>query len=301
MGDSVIVRRAGDVIPEVVQVVKERRPAGTRPVKMPKKCPVCGSAVVRIEGEAVARCTGGLFCAAQRTESLKHFVSRRAMDVDGLGTKLIEQLVAIDRLKTPADIYELEKEELTALERMGEKSAEKLLRAIERSKTTTLQRFLYALGIREVGESTALALATHFGRLEPIMRSDEEQLQQVSDVGPVVASRIQAFFAEEHNQEIITKLRAAGVRWEEFEPKAISSEGPLVGKTFVLTGTLSSMTRDEAKARIIALGGKVSGSVSKKTDYVVYGDNAGSKLTKAQNLGVTTIDEAGLEKMFNDQ
>lgn len=301
VGDSVIVRRAGDVIPEVVQVVKDRRPRGTRPVRMPGKCPVCGSAIVRIEGEAVARCTGGLFCAAQRTESLKHFVSRRAMDVDGLGTKLIEQLVAIDRLKTPADIYELHKEELTALERMGEKSAEKLLAAIERSKRTTLQRFLYALGIRDVGESTALALATHFGRLDPIMRADEEELQQVPDVGPVVASRIRAFFAEQHNQEIIAKLRAAGVKWEEFEPSAIPSEGPLVGKVFVLTGTLGSMTREEAKERIIALGGKVSGSVSKKTDYVVYGDSAGSKLTKAQTLGVATIDEAAFEKILADQ
>ncbi|HLT91538.1 MAG TPA: NAD-dependent DNA ligase LigA, partial [Woeseiaceae bacterium] len=301
VGDTVIVRRAGDVIPEVVQVVKDRRPPDARPVTLPDKCPVCGSAVVRIEGEAVARCTGGLFCAAQRIESLKHFVSRRAMDIDGLGAKLIEQLVALDRLKTPADIYELTKEELVELERMGEKSAEKLIAAIERSKNTTLERFLFALGIREVGESTALALASYFGRLEPIMEAGVEDLQQVPDVGPVVASRIHAFFAEPHNREIIDKLRQAGVRWPEHEPKAIDREGPLAGKTFVLTGTLSSMTREEAKARIVALGGKVSGSVSKKTDYVVYGDSAGSKLTKAQNLGVTTLDEAAFEKLLADQ
>ncbi|HEX7062198.1 MAG TPA: NAD-dependent DNA ligase LigA [Woeseiaceae bacterium] len=301
VGDTVIVRRAGDVIPEVVKVVTERRPAGTRPVELPAECPVCGSAVVRIEGEAVARCTGGLICAAQRIESLKHFVSRQAMDIDGLGSKLIEQLVALERLKTPADIYALQKDELVALERMGERSAEKLLASIERSKQTTLQRFLYSLGIREVGESTALALATHFGRLDPIMAATEEELQKVPDVGPVVASRIRAFFAEEHNRQIIASLRSYRIRWEEFEPAAIRTAGPLVGKTFVLTGTLSSMTREEAKARIIALGGKVSGSVSAKTDYVIYGESAGSKLTKAQNLGVTTLDEAALEKLLADQ
>lgn len=301
VGDTVIVRRAGDVIPEVVQVVTDRRPDGTRPVELPAECPVCGSAVVRIEGEAVARCTGGLICAAQRIESLKHFVSRQAMDIDGLGSKLIEQLVALERLKTPADIYALRKDELVALERMGERSAEKLLAAIERSKQTTLQRFLYALGIREVGESTALALATHFGRLDPIMEATEEELQKVPDVGPVVASRIRAFFAEDHNRQIIDSLRNHGVRWDEFEPAAIRTEGPLVGKTFVLTGTLSSMTREEAKARIIALGGKVSGSVSAKTDYVVYGESPGSKLTKAQNLGITTLDEAAFEKLLADQ
>ncbi len=301
IGDTVIVRRAGDVIPEVVQVLPERRPKGAKPVKVPKKCPVCGSAVVRVEGEAVARCTGGLFCAAQRTESLKHFVSRRALDIDGLGAKLIEQLVALDRLKTPADIFGLEKDELMALERMGEKSAEKLLASIDRARETTLARFLYALGIREVGESTAMALATHFGKLEPIMRSSEDELQEVPDVGPVVASRITAFFAEKHNQEVIEQLLRAGLHWDEHEPASRPAEGPLVGKTFVLTGTLSDMTRDEAKARILAKGGKVAGSVSKKTDYVVYGDNAGSKLTKAQNLEITTIDEAEFRKLLSDQ
>lgn len=301
VGDSVVVRRAGDVIPEVVQVMKDRRPKNTKPVRMPKKCPVCGSAVTRIEGEAVARCTGGLFCAAQRIESLKHFVSRRALDIDGLGAKLIEQLVAIDRLKTPADIFQLEKDELMALERMGGKSAENLIAAIEKSKDTTLSRFLYGLGIREVGEATAVALATHFGKLEPIMNAGEDELLQVPDVGPIVASRIRAFFAEKHNQEIIQQLIGSGVRWEEIEPAARQTEGPLAGKTFVLTGTLSDMTRDEAKARIQAMGGKVSGSVSKKTDYVIYGDNAGSKLTKAQNLEIETLDEAAFQKLLSDQ
>lgn len=301
IGDSVVVRRAGDVIPEVVQVVLERRPKKTRPVKVPEQCPVCGSAVVRVEGEAVARCTGGLFCAAQRTESLKHFVSRRALDIDGLGAKLIEQLVAIDRLKTPADIFALEKDELLALERMGEKSTDKLLASIDRARETTLARFLYALGIREVGESTAVALGTHFGKLEPILQASEEELQAVPDVGPVVASRIRAFFAETHNQEIIEKLRQAGVQWEEREPIQRPADGPLVGKTFVLTGTLSAMTRDEAKAQIIARGGKVAGSVSRKTDFVVYGDSAGSKLSTAQNLGITTIDEASFRKLLADQ
>lgn len=301
VGDTVIVRRAGDVIPEVVEVVRDRRPKGTRKVRLPVACPVCDSKIVRVEGEAVARCSGGLVCPAQRIEALKHFVSRRAMDVDGLGTKLIEQLVAIERLKTPADIYSLEKSELVALERMGEKSAENLLDAIERSKKTTLARFLFGLGIREVGEATAQALASHFGRLEPIMQATEEQLQQVQDVGPVVASRIQAFFAEPHNRQIIHSLVSAGVTWEETEPADIPTEGPFVGRTVVLTGTLSGMTRDEAKARIQSLGGKVTGSVSKNTDYVIYGENAGSKLAKAQNLGISTLDQAEFEKMLSDQ
>lgn len=301
IGDTVVVRRAGDVIPEVVQVIKERRPKKTKSVKMPEKCPVCGSAVVRIEGESVARCTGGLFCAAQRIESLKHFVSRRAMDIDGLGAKLIEQLVALDRLKTPADIFHLEKDELMALERMGEKSAEKLLASIEKSKNTTLSRFLYALGIREVGEATATALATHFGMLEPILGATDDDLLQVPDIGPIVASRIQAFFAEEHNQDVIRQLIESGVRWEEYAPAARATEGPLAGKTFVLTGTLADMTRDEAKARIQALGGKVSGSVSQKTDFLVYGDNAGSKLTKAQNLKIDTLDQPAFQKLLADQ
>lgn len=301
IGDTVIVRRAGDVIPEVVKVVPKRRPKGARVVKAPAKCPVCGSAVVREEGEAVARCTGGLYCAAQRSESLKHFVSRRALDIDGLGSKLIEQLVALDRIKTPADLYSLSREELAALERMGEKSAEKLVAAIEDSKKTTLSRFLYGLGIREVGEATAAALAAHYGKLKAIMAADEENLQEVQDVGPIVAARIHAFFAEAHNRQVIKRLIDAGLSWPEFEPVSEPGDGPLAGKVFVLTGTLGSMTRDEAKDRIQAAGGKVSGSVSGNTDYVVAGDKAGSKLTKAQKLEVPILNEVELEKLLSDQ
>ena len=301
VGDTVIVRRAGDVIPEVVQVVMSERPKRTRRVKLPKKCPVCGSAVVRPEGEAVARCTGGLFCAAQRSEALKHFVSRRALDIDGLGAKLIEQLVDIDRVKTPADIYALTKDELVELERMGEKSAENLLAAIEKSKKTSLSRFLYGLGIREVGEATAAALASHYGKLDAIVSADAEDLEQVPDVGPIVASRIRDFFAEKHNLEVVERLVKAGVSWKEFEPSPKPAAGPLAGKTFVLTGTLSNMTRDDAKERLQALGAKVTGSVSKNTDYLVYGDKSGSKLTKAQNLNITTVDEEGLQKLLLDQ
>ena len=299
VGDTVIVRRAGDVIPEVVQVVLDKRPKRTRKVRLPTQCPVCGSSVVRPEEEAVARCTGGLFCAAQRTEALKHFVSRRALDVDGLGTKLIEQLVGNDRLLTPADIFTLTRDELMALERMGEKSADNLLGAIERSKSTTLARFLYGLGIREVGEATATALAGHYGKLPEVMEADAEALEQVDDVGPVVASRIREFFSEPHNREVIERLIDAGVHWPETEPQKISQDGPLQGKTFVLTGTLEGMTRDDAKARIQALGGRVTGSVSKRTDYVIYGEKAGSKLTKAQNLGVTTLDKEEFQKLVS--
>jgi DNA ligase (NAD+) len=301
IGDTVIVRRAGDVIPEVVKVVPERRPKGTRPVQAPAACPVCGSAVVRPEGEAVARCSGGLVCSAQRTEALKHFVSRRALDIEGFGTKLIEQLVANERLRTPADIFSLEKDELVELDRMGEKSAENLLEAIERSKSTTLSRFLYALGIREVGEATAGALAAYFGQLSGVMAADEAALQQVPDVGPIVASHVAAFFAEDLNRQIIKELQGQGVTWPESEPQAQPDEGPLLGKVFVLTGSLSAMTRDEARDRIMALGGKVTGSVSKKTDYVVAGDKAGSKLTKAQKLGIAILDEVGLENLLSDQ
>ena len=301
VGDTVIVRRAGDVIPEVVKTIPERRPKRTRIVKAPAKCPVCHSAVVREEGEAVARCTGGLFCAAQRAEALKHFVSRRALDVDGLGSKLIEQLVAIDRIKTAADLYHLERDELAGMDRMGEKSAENLLAAIEQSKDTTLARFLYGLGIREVGEATASSLAAHYGKLTSIMEADEESLQTVQDVGPIVASRIHSFFAEKHNQTVIKSLIDSGLTWQETKSSTKAADGPLSGKTFVLTGTLSNMTRDEAKDKIQAAGGKVTGSVSKKTNFVVYGDNAGSKLAKAQNLGVETIDEDALQKILPDQ
>jgi len=300
VGDTVIVRRAGDVIPEVVSVIASRRPKGTKRVGLPRKCPVCRSKVSREEGEAVARCTGGLYCAAQRIEALKHFVSRRAMDIDGLGSKLIEQLVAIDRIKTPADLYGIHEDELSAMERMGEKSAQNLITSIDKSKETTLSRFLYGLGIREVGEATAASLAAHFGGLEAIMSASDSDLLAVADVGPVVASRIRAFFDEEHNRDVIQRLQESGVRWIETEPAATASDGPLVGKTFVLTGTLSTMTRDEAKDRIQQLGGKVSGSVSKKTDFVIFGEKAGSKLAKAQQLGVETLDEAALEALLEN-
>jgi len=298
IGDTVTVRRAGDVIPEVVGVVLSRRPKRTRRVQLPKTCPVCKSAVVREEGEAVARCTGGLYCAAQRAEALKHFVSRRALDIEGLGSKLIEQLVAADRIKNPADIFELDKGELAALERMGEKSAENIVASIEASRSTTLSRFLYALGIREVGEATANALANHFGNLESIVAADEEELLAVPDVGPVVASRIRSFFDEPHNRDVIASLQKHGVHWADAEPRKNQADGPLSGKTFVLTGTLSTMTRDEAKQKILAQGGKVTGSVSKKTDYVVYGEKAGSKLSKAQDLKVDTLDETQLERLL---
>lgn len=294
VGDTVTIRRAGDVIPEVVGVIESRRPKGTSAIQLPKQCPVCGSAVTRESDEAVARCSGGLYCSAQRAEALKHFVSRKAMDIEGLGSKIIEQLVAADRIKTPADIFQLKKDELAEMERMGEKSAENLVNSIEDSRSTTLERFLYALGIREVGEATASALASYFGKLDVIQRATEEELVEVPDVGPIVASRIRSFFDEGHNRDVIRALRDFGVHWEESEPQQSPSEGGLSGKTFVLTGTLPTMTRDEAKQKIQALGGKVTGSVSKKTSYVVYGDKAGSKLAKAQDLGVETIDEAGL-------
>jgi DNA ligase (NAD+) len=301
VGDTVIVRRAGDVIPEVVKVVLDRRPKRTRIVQAPIECPVCGSAVAREEDEAVARCTGGLYCAAQRAEALKHFVSRRALDIEGLGSKLIEQLVAADRIKTPADLFGLNREELIEMERMGEKSADKLLKSIEMSKQTTLSRFLYALGIREVGEATASSLASHYGKLGAVMSADEETLQEVPDVGPVVASRIQAFFAESHNQDVIKRLIDSGVAWQESEPQLKKEEGRLSGKTFVLTGTLSGMSRNDAKDRIHAAGGKITGTVSKKTDFVVAGDKAGSKLTKAQKLGISILNEVQLEILLSDQ
>lgn len=301
VGDTVIVRRAGDVIPEVVRVIKKAGARRKSKVKTPTKCPVCGSKVVRIKDEAVARCTGGLFCAAQRSEALKHFVSRRALDIEGLGSKLIDQLVAIGYLKTPADIFNLDRGELIEMERMGEKSADKLLGSIEESKATTLSRFLYGLGIREVGEATASALAAFYGQLEAIMGAGEEDLQKVPDIGPVVASRIQAFFSESHNLEVIQRLRNSGVHWKDSKPAATGADGPLAGKTFVLTGTLASMSRDEAKDRIQARGGKVTSNVSKKTDFVIFGDNPGSKLKKAQKLAIVTIDQDGLEKLLADQ
>jgi DNA ligase (NAD+) len=299
VGDAVIVRRAGDVIPEVVRVLPERRPARTRRVRLPTRCPVCGSDVVRPPGEAVARCSGGLYCAAQRKEALKHFGSRRAMDIEGLGDKLVDQLVERELVHDPAELFGLHLGQLAGLERMAEKSAQNLLDALERSKTTTLARFLYALGIREVGEATAATLARHFGKLTAIAEADEDALQQAPDVGPVVASHIHAFFRQAHNREVIDRLQAAGVHWEESSGAAPPEGLPLVGRSFVLTGTLSR-PRDEVKAELETLGAKVAGSVSKKTDYLVAGKAPGSKLDKAQALGVAVLDEAGLEALLRD-
>ncbi|MFO0453395.1 MAG: NAD-dependent DNA ligase LigA [Pseudomonadota bacterium] len=294
IGDTVVVRRAGDVIPEVVRVVPERRPQGSVEPGLPAACPVCGSAVERPDGEAVARCTGGLHCAAQRKEALKHFASRRAMDIQGLGDRLIEQLVDAGLVRDPADLYALTAETLEQLERMGAKSAENLVSAIARSRATTLERFLFALGIRDVGEATARGLAVHFGDLDSLAAAPREAILEVPDVGPVVAERVHNFFVDEGNLEIIARLRAHGVHWPKREPaaaKAQKQEGPLKGLTFVITGTLESMGRAEAEEAVRARGGKTSGSVSAKTRYLVAGENAGSKLEKANALGVEVIDE----------
>jgi DNA ligase (NAD+) len=293
IGDTVIVRRAGDVIPEVAAVVLSKRPAGARPVVMPTHCPVCGSEVVRVEGEAVARCSGGLYCAAQRREVIKHFASRRAMDIEGLGDKLVEQLVDAGLVDHVDGLYRLTAEQLADLERMGEKSAQNLVEALDRSRHTQLARFIFALGIREVGEATARALARHFGGLDALMQADEESLMEVPDVGPVVAHHVATFFQQPHNREVIQALREAGVHWEETEPAARKEETlPLAGNTYVLTGALESMTREEAGERLMALGAKVAGSVSKKTTAVIAGEAAGSKLAKAEKLGVPVLDEA---------
>lgn len=290
IGDTVVIRRAGDVIPQIIGVLHDRRPADARPIVFPETCPVCDSAIVRIEGEAVARCTGGLFCAAQRKEALKHFVSRKAMDIDGVGGKLIEQLVDRELIHTPADLFKLDLTTLTRLERMGAKSAENALASLEKAKNTTLARFIFALGIREVGEATALNLANHFKTLEALQNADLEALQQVPDVGEVVANRILAFWHEPHNVAVVNDLIAQGVHWETVETKEIT-ENRFKGKTVVLTGTLTQMGRNEAKALLQDMGAKVSGSVSAKTDFVIAGDAAGSKLTKAQELGVTVLTE----------
>ena len=290
IGDTVVIRRAGDVIPQIIGVLHDRRPADARPIVFPKTCPVCDSAIVRIEGEAVARCTGGLFCAAQRKEALKHFVSRKAMDIDGVGGKLIEQLVDRELVHTPADLFKLDLTTLTRLERMGAKSAENALASLEKAKNTTLARFIFALGIREVGEATALNLANHFKTLEALQNADLEALQQVPDVGEVVANRILAFWHEPHNVAVVNDLIAQGVHWETVETKEVT-ENRFKGKTVVLTGTLTQMGRNEAKALLQDMGAKVSGSVSAKTDFVIAGDAAGSKLTKAQELGVTVLTE----------
>ncbi|EON92403.1 NAD-dependent DNA ligase [Marinobacter lipolyticus SM19] len=296
IGDTVFIRRAGDVIPQVVKVVLEKRPDNAREVELPKTCPVCDSDVIQIEGEAVARCSGGLYCPAQRKEAIRHYASRKALDIEGLGDKWIDILVDRDMVKTVADLYGLTKEDLTGLERMGDKSATNLLAAIDKSRHPVLWRFVYALGIREVGEATAKSLASYFGTLEAIAEADEEALQQVPDVGPIVAGHIRSFFDQPHNQETIASLKSAGVQWQTEEITA--EPKPLLGETWVLTGTLTEMTRDEAKERLEKLGAKVAGSVSKKTSCVVAGEAAGSKLTKAESLGVKVLDEDGFRTLL---
>jgi DNA ligase (NAD+) len=297
IGDTVVVRRAGDVIPEIVRVVKEKRPHGAREFVMPAQCPECGSAIVRLPDEAVARCTGGLVCPAQRKQALRHFASRHALDIEGLGEKLIDQLVDTGRVRTAADIYRLDASDLATLERMADKSAANVIAAIDKSRATTLARFIFALGIRHVGEATARDLAAHFGRLDPLMAASDEELLQVRDVGPVLAESIRDFFAEPHNGQVIDALRKAGVHWPEGAPRRAAA-GPLSGRSFVLTGTLPTLSREDAKALLEAAGATVAGSVSKKTDYVVAGSDAGSKLAKAQALGIPILDEDGMRAML---
>jgi len=296
VGDTVVIRRAGDVIPEVARVLPERRIAGAQLVTLPSVCPVCGSPVVREADQAVARCSGGLICAAQRKGQIQHFASRRAMDIQGLGDKLVEQLVDGNWVRTQADLFSLQSAQLAALERMGEKSAQKLQSAIENAKHTTLPRFLYALGIRDVGESTALALAQYFRELAPLRRASEEEIQRVPDVGPVVAKQVAAYFRDADNAAMVDRLLAAGITWP--PPAPVSASAAQRDKTFVLTGTLESLTRDEATEAIVQRGGTVSGSVSKKTNYVVAGAEAGSKLKKAEQLGVPVLDEAAFLKLL---
>ena len=298
IGDTVVIRRAGDVIPQIIGVLHERRPDNAKPIIFPTNCPVCDSQIIRIEGEAVARCTGGLFCAAQRKEALKHFVSRKAMDIDGVGGKLIEQLVDRELIHTPADLFKLDLTTLTRLERMGAKSAENALNSLEKAKSTTLARFIFALGIREVGETTALNLANHFKTLDALKAADLEQLQQVPDVGEVVANRIFVFWREAHNVAVVEDLIAQGVHWETVEVKE-ASENLFKDKTVVLTGTLAQMGRSEAKALLQQLGAKVSGSVSSKTDFVIAGDAAGSKLAKAQELNIPVLTEEEFLEQIN--
>jgi len=303
IGDTVIVRRAGDVIPEVVGVVADKRPPHAEAfnlyARLKGKCPVCGSEITREEGEVDWRCSGGLFCAAQRKQAILHFASRRAMDVEGLGDKIVDQLVDGGLIRTLPELYKLGIAKLSVLERMAEKSAQNLVDGLEKSKKTTLGRFLFALGIRHVGETTAKDLAKHFGSLDRILDASEAQLLEVNDVGPVVAQSIHTFFAQPHNREVVEQLRACGITWEESDGTADTTPKPLAGKTFVLTGTLPSLSRDDAKDLIEAAGGKVSGSVSKKTHYVVAGAEAGSKLEKAQELGVAILDEEGLKALLS--
>ena len=301
IGDKVVIRRAGDVIPQVVNVVLSERPEETREIVFPTHCPVCHSDVERVEGEVVTRCTGGLICGAQRKEALKHFVSRRALDVDGMGDKIIDQLVEKEYVHTPADLFQLTPGKLTGLDRMGPKSAQNVVDALEKSKETTFARFLYALGIREVGEATAAGLAAHFGTIEALEQASIDDLQKVPDVGIVVATHVRNFFAEESNREVIAQLRKEGVRWP--APVVVNAEeidSPFAGKTVVLTGSLSQLSRDEAKAQLVALGAKVAGSVSKKTDLVIAGEAAGSKLAKAQELGIAVIDEDEMLRLLGE-
>ena len=301
IGDKVVIRRAGDVIPQVVNVVLSERPEETREIVFPTHCPVCHSDVERVEGEVVTRCTGGLICGAQRKESLKHFVSRRALDVDGMGDKIIDQLVEKEYVHTPADLFQLTPGKLTGLDRMGPKSAQNIVDALDKSKETTFARFLYALGIREVGEATAAGLAAHFGTIEALEQASIDDLQKVPDVGIVVATHVRNFFAEESNREVIAQLRKEGVRWP--APVVVNAEeidSPFAGKTIVLTGSLSQLSRDDAKAQLVALGAKVAGSVSKKTDLVIAGEAAGSKLAKAQELGIAVIDEDEMLRLLGE-
>jgi len=298
VGDNVIVRRAGDVIPQIVSVVKSKRTGKPRRFHLPDTCPVCGSETARFEDEAVTFCTGGLFCEAQRKEAIKHFASRRAMNVDGLGDKLVEQLVDEGLIHTIADLYNLKIDDLSKLERMAEKSAKNLVESLENSKTTTLAKFVFSLGIHSIGETTAQTLANHFSTLENIINADEEKLLDVPDVGPIVAENLMTFFKQEHNIEVVEQLIAVGINWPKIKKKS-ANEQPLAGKTFVVTGTLETMGRNDAKAALQKLGAKVSGSVSKKTDYVVVGDNPGSKATKAAGLGITILDEKAFTELLS--
>jgi DNA ligase (NAD+) len=297
VGDKVIIRRAGDVIPEVVSVVPGNRKKGARKIKMPKKCPVCKSDVVREEGEVASRCSGGLYCPAQRKEAIKHYVSRKAMDIEGLGDKLIEQLVEEKLVDHINDLYDLDVNQLAALDRMGEKSAQNVIDALHTSKVTPFNRFIYALGIREVGEATAASLTSEYGNLDQIIKAKQEDLQNISDIGPIVAKHIVHFFGQKHNRDVIEKILKAGITFKKKRTASKSSQ-KLSGKTFVITGTLPSLTRDQAKQRLQDAGAKVTGSVSAKTDYLLSGDKAGSKLAKAEKLGVTILDEKGLEVLL---
>jgi DNA ligase (NAD+) len=298
VGDTVVVRRAGDVIPEIVRVIPELRVDGAPLVELPARCPVCQSHVDRTEGEAVARCSGGLVCAAQRLGAIRHFASRRAMDIDGLGERLVEHLIESGRVTTPVDLYTLTLAELGALERMGPKSAANLIAALEHSKQTTLPRFLHALGIRDVGEATALALAEHFGDLEPLQAASFDAIQQVRDVGPVVAGHVREFFDEERNRKVLQQLQEAGVHWPVIKRAATAAAGPLTGQVVVITGTLTSLSREAAREAARAAGATVTDAVSKKTTLLVVGAEAGSKLKKAQELGVRIADEAEFNRLL---